>query len=94
MVMPSTFPPNIMQWAGGSILGSIRKIDSLCTTKEEYIKNDKEVKDRYWEILHCTAEKAKEHTAPIRPTHTRRTSSVAYKKRASIMPSGNQVFGV
>ncbi len=85
-VQSSAFPPNILHWAGASILGSIKRIDKLGVTKEEFVKNGKEVKDRYWELLHATNSRAAEFIEPSRPTHTRRGSSVAYKKKTQLSP--------
>jgi len=86
-VQKNAYPPNILQWAGASILGNLKQIEKMGLSKEDYIKANKELKDKYWEMLNANYEKTSEFTGPKRPTHMRRSSSVAYKKRLSLIPS-------
>jgi len=78
-VQSNVFPPNILQWAGASILGNIKRTEKMSVSKQDYVKNENNINDKYWELLNATHTKVAELTGP-RTMPLRRSSSLATRK--------------
>ena len=63
-VQQNLFPPNILPWAGASILGNLKKIEKMSITNEDYNRNGKLIKDHYWEMMNASYIKIADAVGP------------------------------